>query len=210
MEGTHCFNPASGCQTAGLVSPIIEHGHDAGWVAIIGGYVYRGTKINAMRGYYLYGDLGLSALRVVPACCGDLRSHFLVEGPGGHSTFGEDEDGELYLASLNTGTVYAIDAAAPLAAPVTPAPAAFTAKPATAFPYRYAGNMSSGIDSTTFHGLLAQGDTVRAVVVGETIDGMWRVTAITREHIEVRSLTTDADLSVPLSEPHEPPSTPAP
>src|SRR5205823_2236218 len=57
-EGSHCFNPSTGCNVAGITMPIIEYGHDSttGGFAIIGGYVYRGTRSRALRGYYLYGD----------------------------------------------------------------------------------------------------------------------------------------------------------
>src|SRR2546430_17550500 len=37
----------------------------------------------------------------------------LINGPGSISSFGEDEAGELYVASLNGGTVHAIDGPAP-------------------------------------------------------------------------------------------------
>jgi glucose/arabinose dehydrogenase/plastocyanin len=65
-EGTHCFNPsndftppAGACPTTGatghpLIGPIVELGHDVGDV-IVGGVVYRGTRLNDMQGKYVFG-----------------------------------------------------------------------------------------------------------------------------------------------------------
>lgn len=72
-EGFHPLNQKKGAPNHGvrgfpMIDPIIEYGHCAmlQWesrfpnhstgVCIIGGYVYRGTKIPALRGVYVYGD----------------------------------------------------------------------------------------------------------------------------------------------------------
>jgi hypothetical protein len=57
MEGAHCFNPPSGCNTTGLTLPIAEYGHDEG-NAEIGGYVYHGSAISGLVGSTY---LGISA-----------------------------------------------------------------------------------------------------------------------------------------------------
>ena len=193
MEGAHCFNPASGCDTSGKALPVIEHDHNSGWRAIIGGYVYRGTRISALRGHYVYSDLEVAALRVVNVCCGNWRSQFLIEGPGGHSTFGEDEDGELYLASLATGVLYAIDPQAPALAVV---PQSVLSAPNSGFPYRYAGNLTGGGASTAF---LAAGAALRSVSVGQIIDGAWLITAIGSERIQYQSIATGQEFTLLLS-----------
>ena len=57
MEGNHCYNPSSDCDTSGLTLPIWEYGHDdQGECSITGGYVYRGTKFPELYGKYIYGD----------------------------------------------------------------------------------------------------------------------------------------------------------
>jgi glucose/arabinose dehydrogenase len=55
MEGSLCFNPASGCNTSGKVLPIAEYDHNTG-CSVTGGYVYRGSRYPLLRGHYFYGD----------------------------------------------------------------------------------------------------------------------------------------------------------
>lgn len=108
MEGKHCFM-ASSCNMTGLTLPVIEYGHGDG-CAVTGGYVYRGTKVPALSGVYLYGDY----------CSGWVRSFRLAGGSatesrdwpplavsGGLSSFGQDARGELYITSLS-GQLYRI------------------------------------------------------------------------------------------------------
>jgi glucose/arabinose dehydrogenase len=108
MEGRHCFSPSSNCNMQGLTLPQFEYSHTEG-CAIIGGFVYRGSRIPALVGRYVYSDL----------CGGWLRS-FLFNGgvterqqwsvgrSGKPTSFGEDSAHELYLTSQN-GNVYRID-----------------------------------------------------------------------------------------------------
>lgn len=100
MEGTLCFNPASGCNMTGLTPPVVEYDHSGGACSITGGYVYRGGAVLALQGTYFYADY----------CAGFVRS-FRFNGvaateqtdwtalrPGGNITsFGEDAAGELYI-----------------------------------------------------------------------------------------------------------------
>ena len=73
MEGAHCFNPPSGCDTSGKVLPIAEYDHSEG-IAVIGGYVYKGTDIPALTDLYLFADLASGNL------------WYLREGPPGTFT----------------------------------------------------------------------------------------------------------------------------
>src|SRR5438477_609507 len=92
----------------------IEYGHNfaSGGFAIVGGYVYRGRKSRALRGFYLYGD-NVSNHMWAAAAAENWTPSALISGPGSISSLGEDEAGELYVASLNGGTVHAIDGPAP-------------------------------------------------------------------------------------------------
>jgi glucose/arabinose dehydrogenase len=107
MEGAHCYADLA-CSSDGLVQPVAEYGRDQG-CSVTGGYVYRGTAIPDLRGWYLFSDYCSGLLFGVPS---DVESaaepRVLLETGASVSTFGQDADGELYLADLASGAVYRI------------------------------------------------------------------------------------------------------
>ena len=104
MEGLHCFNPPSGCNMTGITLPITEYSHAEG-VAVIGGFVYHGSAIPGLQGFYIFGDLkGQTwALREVTPTTWQ-RTPLLATGLS-ISSFGQDQSGELYVADYN-GNVF--------------------------------------------------------------------------------------------------------
>jgi glucose/arabinose dehydrogenase len=61
MEGSHCYPAGANCDKSGKVLPIAEYSHSEG-IAVIGGYVYRGSAIPALQGLYIFGDYGSGQL----------------------------------------------------------------------------------------------------------------------------------------------------
>ena len=102
-EGFHCYT--AGCDRSRFVSPIAEYGHDLG-CSVSGGYVYRGSSQPRLNGVYLYGDycsgtvwsLQVDRQRYEPRVV--LRSDLSI------SSFGQGEDGELYVADIAGGGIY--------------------------------------------------------------------------------------------------------
>ncbi len=109
MEGNHCYRPAAGCTTTGRTRPLAEYSHAAtGGCAITGGYVYRGSAIPALKGWYVYGDYcGGQVWAVSAGASRPAKPVTLLKTGRMISGFGEDNAGELYLCDLN-GTVYRI------------------------------------------------------------------------------------------------------
>lgn len=112
MEGAHCFEPPSGCNTGGLELPVVEYRNAGSRCSITGGYVYRGEDMPGLRGTYLFGDY----------CSGEIFGVKEAEVAGGGvvgepsvlldtdlkiSSFGEDGRGELYVVD-HSGGVYRI------------------------------------------------------------------------------------------------------
>jgi hypothetical protein len=109
MEGTHCFSPSSNCNTGSLVLPVIEYGHTGGACSVTGGYVYRGSRYPGLQGMYLYGDFCsgvISGARRQPN--GTVTIRALLSTGFQISTFGEDLNGEIYVASYNRGTLHRV------------------------------------------------------------------------------------------------------
>jgi glucose/arabinose dehydrogenase len=91
FEGTHQRHSGA---PPDVVPPVWEWSHEVG-VSAIGGYVYRGSAIPALRGSYVFGDLtgtiwavGVDGVQKLP-----VRLKGLV-------SFGEDPTGELWMTSL--------------------------------------------------------------------------------------------------------------
>ncbi len=106
MEGNHCFNPATGCSSAGLTMPVWEYGHTEG-SSVTGGYVYRGTGSPAMQGIYFFGDYGSGTIWGLRPTTQGWENRELKPTSYNISSFGEDEAGELYATDL-AGGVYKI------------------------------------------------------------------------------------------------------
>ncbi len=113
LEGFACFNPPSNCTPpANYVPPIWTYNHIAGDCAIVGGYVYRGTRFVIPRGVYYYADECTGHLWGLRFDGSAWQSNQLLDEPFNISSFGEDEAGELYVADLSGGRVLRIDSAA--------------------------------------------------------------------------------------------------
>jgi glucose/arabinose dehydrogenase len=111
MEGRHCYKPSRGCNTSGKTKPLVEYSHSSnGRCAVTGGYVYRGSAIPALKGWYVYGDYCSGEVWAVAAGASSPATPVRLLGAGSGrliSGFGEDASGRLYLCDLN-GAVYRI------------------------------------------------------------------------------------------------------
>jgi glucose/arabinose dehydrogenase len=108
MEGLHCFNPPSGCNTAGLTMPIAEYSHAEG-DAVIGGFVYRGASIPSLQGLYVFGDLDSGKIFTLKETSPNVWTRSLLTVTGKMiSSFGRDQAGELYLVDIGSGTAFKI------------------------------------------------------------------------------------------------------
>ena len=117
MEAENCFNPDTGCDANadGLALPLASYGRQVGQ-CIIGGYVYRGSAIPALRGAYLYGDYESAVFFALRAPGGgaagdpiDITANVNPEKAVDEITsFGQDNAGEVYLTTF-TGQVFRLD-----------------------------------------------------------------------------------------------------
>jgi hypothetical protein len=106
MEGSACFNPATGCNDGSLVLPILEYGHDEG-CSVTGGYSYRGKAMPGLVGGYVFGDFCTGTIWIGIESGSHWQRVELLTTSLLISTFGEDEQGELYVAGLG-GAIYRI------------------------------------------------------------------------------------------------------
>jgi glucose/arabinose dehydrogenase len=76
--------------------PAITYGHDLG-CSITGGYVYRGSQVPELYGWYLYSDYCTGFLAAVPSDDPDAEPARLATDLGNVISFGELDDGELVV-----------------------------------------------------------------------------------------------------------------
>lgn len=107
MEGTQCFESDS-CDSEGLVLPVAEYNRDGG-CSITGGYVYRGSEYPMLQGVYLFGDYCTGNLwATIPNPDGSWNTTEMNSVDVTISSFGEDENGELYVTDLSSGVIYQV------------------------------------------------------------------------------------------------------
>jgi glucose/arabinose dehydrogenase len=108
FEGFHSYEGAPAADLE-LVSPIIEYRHSGGSCSVTGGYVYRGQALPEWFGVYLFGDYCSGIVwGAIQNSDGSWQTEMLFNLPYSISSFGEDEDGELYLVDFN-GSIYRLE-----------------------------------------------------------------------------------------------------
>jgi len=115
LEGPFPYNMPTGIDLSVLTGPVTWYDHrstlsdDGG--SVTGGYVYRGPDHLRMNGLYIFGDFASSqmwALKAQGTNWQRLEMPNPRAGRAGLSTFGEDEQGNLYMADYYQGAVYQI------------------------------------------------------------------------------------------------------
>lgn len=105
MEGFHCYNPSNNCDQTGLTLPEWEYDHSSSdGRSITGGYLYEGVNLPDIINKYIYGDfINGNIWAFNPS---DKTNSFLFSYGGLVSTFGVDQNNELYFADHSTGEIY--------------------------------------------------------------------------------------------------------
>lgn len=98
-EGTHCYNPATGCPVKGIIMPITEYSHKVG-ISVTGGYMYNGAQIAAIKGKYIFADWSGPIFYLQNAGDKWQRGKITLQNYPENlkiTSFGEDRSGEIYL-----------------------------------------------------------------------------------------------------------------
>lgn len=111
-EGFHKFGDKGSEPRQDLIEPIWEYHHDLG-KSITGGYVYRGKKVPALAGCYLYADYvtgRMWALKYDEEAKKVVANYALQDQKMPIITYGEDEQGEVYCSDM-FGNLYRFEEA---------------------------------------------------------------------------------------------------
>lgn len=102
FEGTHPYPPGSSARAGEFTAPIVEYGHKAG-ESVTGGYVYRGTEYPALQGVYVYADYVSGRVWGLKRSGTSVENRELADTAYAVVSFGEDDQGELYMVDFNGG-----------------------------------------------------------------------------------------------------------
>ncbi|NWF68666.1 MAG: PQQ-dependent sugar dehydrogenase [Chloroflexi bacterium] len=107
-EGDERFSSAA--DPANLVFPFVTYPHNMG-CSVSGGYVYRGQALPDLQGVYLFGDWCSGIIWASYRDSSGLwQNNIFIDTQYNVSSFGEDENGELYLVDYG-GRVLQLQAA---------------------------------------------------------------------------------------------------
>jgi glucose/arabinose dehydrogenase len=98
-EGAHNYE---GGGPEGMIDPVAEYSHSEGGCSVTGGYVYRGS-MPEWNGIYLYGDYCTGMIWGLIQSDGGWQTQLLFDVDVTITSFGKDENGEVYLISDNGG-----------------------------------------------------------------------------------------------------------
>ena len=127
LEGLKCYDKAGGgsncnlpptCNFSNKTMPVLVYAHadNPAYQAITGGYVYRGLQSCPLAGKYIYADYGSGDIWATHKSGGNWIVEHLADTSYLISSFGEDENGEIYFSHNSDvdGAIYRIDAASTL------------------------------------------------------------------------------------------------
>jgi glucose/arabinose dehydrogenase len=107
-EARHKFGAAGADEAGDMIDPILEYNHTVG-KSITGGHVYRGDRVKALAGKYIYADY-VSGIMWALDLTKDNQAGTNYTIPWSKLpvlTFGEDEDGDVYFGThLSGGRLY--------------------------------------------------------------------------------------------------------
>ena len=75
---------------------MLEYRRNNGNCSVTGGYRYRGP-INSLRGRYIYGDFCSGRIWFADDASGSWQAELFTDGFSGLRSFGEDEQGRVYV-----------------------------------------------------------------------------------------------------------------
>jgi glucose/arabinose dehydrogenase len=105
-EGNHTFNTVGCGHESDYVFPIWEYVWSPGY-SVTGGYVYRGLNVPELTGKYIYADYGSNRIWALEYDgINPVTNEYLLNAPGSPTSFGVDENDELYVVTFNPDKIY--------------------------------------------------------------------------------------------------------
>ncbi len=155
VEGSATFN-TSGCgDISSLINPVFEYRNNPNGdgCSVTGGFVYRGSNYSLLKGVYIFADYCSGKIWTIER---DENDNWEITDQGArqrleYSTFGEDYNGELFVAAMNQGRIYRVtEVCSPLIPRITSEERTLTASSGDSFQWYRNGEAIEGATSATF------------------------------------------------------------
>jgi glucose/arabinose dehydrogenase len=105
-EGNSVYS-TSGCgPSSNYKFPIATYPYGGGYCSVTGGYSYAGSLYPNFQNKYFFADYCANRIGWIPTAGGTIT--WTAPFSGSLATFGEDVNGELYVAGISSGIVYKI------------------------------------------------------------------------------------------------------
>src|SRR5262249_53663327 len=104
MEGKRCFDPPKRCDKHDKILPITQYKHTVGQV-VIGGYVYEGSALPALKNQYIFADFASGKIWSLQQQGSTFVKKLLMKTNHNISCFGEDGTVEIYPVAYS-GVVF--------------------------------------------------------------------------------------------------------
>lgn len=105
-EGNSAYNTTGCANSSTMTFPISVYDHSGGRCSITGGYVYRGSLYPTLQGKYFFADY--CSQQIATLNSDNLVTWSTAFSGNNFSTFGEDNQKELYVAAVNNGKIYKV------------------------------------------------------------------------------------------------------
>ena len=124
MEGNASYSACGNCDTSNYEKPIWTYNRTFG-SSITGGFVYRGSELTPLGGAYIYGDYNARNLWALKKdLTGIFKNTYLTSNSVNISSFGLDNQKELYVVSYSSTAGKLMKLRCALATPVLVTPTA--------------------------------------------------------------------------------------
>ncbi|WP_294331516.1 PQQ-dependent sugar dehydrogenase [uncultured Chryseobacterium sp.] len=111
-EGNSAYNTTGCAAQSTMTFPVAAYDHSGGKCSITGGYVYRGTQYPALQGRYFFADY--CSTQIGSLNPDDSITWSAASTGNNFSTFGLNNQNELFVAAVNSGKIFRVTTSAVL------------------------------------------------------------------------------------------------
>uniref|UniRef100_UPI0025D81627 PQQ-dependent sugar dehydrogenase n=1 Tax=uncultured Chryseobacterium sp. TaxID=259322 RepID=UPI0025D81627 len=111
-EGNNAYNTTGCAAQSTMTFPVAAYDHSGGKCSITGGYVYRGTQYPALQGRYFFADY--CSTQIGSLNPDDSITWSAASTGNNFSTFGLNNQNELFVAAVNSGKIFRVTTSAVL------------------------------------------------------------------------------------------------